>query len=146
MSTVSKPTEAPKTVMQKALDLVERVGNMVPHPVIIFLILIAIVVVVAHVMYLLGTSIPYQELNPETHELENRTATVNSLLTADGVRFIYAGLIPTFMGFTATGLIIVAMIGVGVAEEAGLVNALIKQLVLVSPAWALTYILAFVGI
>src|SRR5262249_590673 len=69
-----------------------------------------------------------------------------SLLTADGIRFIYAGLIPTFMGFTATGLIIVAMIGVGVAEEAGLVNALIKQLVLVSPAWALTYILAFVGI
>ena len=41
---------------------------------------------------------------------------------------------------------IVAMIGVGVAEEAGLVNALIRKLVIVSPAWALTYILAFVGI
>jgi aminobenzoyl-glutamate transport protein len=143
---MSQPIEAPKTVMQKVLDLVERVGNMVPHPVIIFLILIAIVVVVAHALYLLGTSISYQELNPDTHKLESRTATVNSLLTADGIRFIYAGLIPTFMGFTATGLIIVAMIGVGVAEEAGLVNTLIKQLVLVSPARALTYILAFVGI
>ncbi len=38
------------------------------------------------------------------------------------------------------------MMGVGVAEEAGLVNALIRKLVAVSPSWALTYILAFVGI
>ena len=50
------------------------------------------------------------------------------------------------MGFTAVGLMIVAMIGVGVAEEAGLVKALIRKLVIVSPRWALTYILAFVGI
>ena len=50
------------------------------------------------------------------------------------------------MGFTAIGLMVVAMVGVGVAEEAGLINALIRKLVAVSPAWALTYILAFVGI
>lgn len=50
------------------------------------------------------------------------------------------------MSFTAVGLMIGAMIGAGVAEESGLVGALIRKLVLVSPAWALTYILAFVGI
>ena len=50
------------------------------------------------------------------------------------------------MSFTAVGLMIVAMIGAGVAEESGLVQALIRKLVIVSPAWALTYILAFVGI
>jgi aminobenzoyl-glutamate transport protein len=50
------------------------------------------------------------------------------------------------MSFTGLGLIIVAMIGVGVAEQAGLVDALIRKLVIVSPAWALAYILAFVGI
>ena len=50
------------------------------------------------------------------------------------------------MGFTAVGLLIVAMVGVGVAEEAGLIKALIRKLVAVSPGWALTYILAFVGI
>ena len=50
------------------------------------------------------------------------------------------------MGFTAVGLMIVAMVGVGVAEEAGLVKALIRKLVMVSPPRALTYILAFVGI
>ncbi len=148
---MSQPTEAPKpeapkSAMQKVLDVVEKVGNKVPHPVIIFLILIGIVVVLSHLLYLLGTSISYQELNPVTHKLEDKTASVNSLLTGDGIRFLYVGLIPSFMSFTATGLIIVAMIGVGVAEEAGLVNALIKKLVIVSPRWALTYILAFVGI
>jgi aminobenzoyl-glutamate transport protein len=50
------------------------------------------------------------------------------------------------MSFTGLGLIIVAMLGVGVAEQAGLVNALIRKLVVVSPSWALIYILVFVGI
>jgi aminobenzoyl-glutamate transport protein len=44
------------------------------------------------------------------------------------------------------GVIIVAMVGVGVAEESGLVKALIRKLVIVAPGWALTYILTFVGI
>jgi aminobenzoyl-glutamate transport protein len=50
------------------------------------------------------------------------------------------------MSFTAVGLMIGAMIGAGVAEASGLVTARIRKLVLVSPAWALTYILAFCGI
>ena len=52
-----------------------------------------------------------------------------SLHTTEGLRFIYSSIIPSFMGFTAVGLIIVAMIGVGVAEEAGLIKALIRKLV-----------------
>src|SRR6516225_3243935 len=68
------------------------------------------------------------------------------MLTTEGIRFIYVSLIPSFMSFTGLGLIIVAMIGVGVAEEAGLVGALIRKLVIISPPWALAYLLAFVGI
>ena len=59
---------------------------------------------------------------------------------------MYERLIPNFMSFTAVGLMIVAMVGAGVAEEAGLVKALIRKLVLVAPPRALTYIMAFVGI
>ena len=51
---MSQPIEAPKTSMQKFLDVVEKVGNKVPHPAVIFLILIAIVVVLSHVLHLLG--------------------------------------------------------------------------------------------
>jgi aminobenzoyl-glutamate transport protein len=132
--------------MQKLLDVVERVGNRVPHPVIIFLILIAVVLVLSHVLYLTGAAVSFQVINPETHQVETQTTAARSLLTTDGIRDMYVRLVPNFMGFTAIGLLIVAMVGVGVAEEAGLIKALIRKLVLVSPAWALTYILAFVGI
>jgi aminobenzoyl-glutamate transport protein len=161
--------------MQKILDVVERVGNKVPHPVIIFLILIAIVVALSHFLYRTGTSVSSEVIVPltaeaepaadfderaydsdvsvqsespieKTYRIETRTVAAKSLLTTEGIRFIYSSLIPSFMGFTAVGLIIVAMVGVGVAEEAGLVNALIRKLVIVSPRGALTYILAFVGI
>jgi aminobenzoyl-glutamate transport protein len=172
---MSRPGDAPKTMMQRILDVVERVGNKVPHPVVIFLILIAIVVALSHILYMSGASVAYEAIVPETeaietatdadtdlydtgtsvtygavkeanHKIENRTVTARSLLTTEGIRFIYSSLIPSFMGFTAVGLIIVAMVGVGVAEEAGLINALIRKLVVVSPRGALAYILSLVGI
>ncbi len=174
------PNEAPKSFMQGVLDLVERVGNKVPHPVIIFLVLIGIVVVLSHIFYLTtgstsyeaivpkarvieaqaieapaefdsesydtGTTVTHGVIDEKSYDIETRTIAVRSLLTTDGIRFIYSSLIANFMGFTAVGLMIVAMVGAGVAEESGLVNTLIRKLVIVSPRGALTYILAFVGI
>jgi aminobenzoyl-glutamate transport protein len=137
---------ASKSSMQRFLDGVEAVGNMVPHPVVIFLILIGIVILLSHILSLFGVSITMQSINADTHKVETTTTSLRSLLDADGIRFLYESLIPNFMNFTAVGLMIGAMIGAGVAEESGLINALIRKLVLVSPAWALTYILAFVGI
>jgi aminobenzoyl-glutamate transport protein len=169
---MNQTSVAPKSVMQRFLDVVEKVGNKVPHPAVIFLILIILIVVLSHVLHLLGTSVTSQVIEPDTHKpqdpptalttldyaypyaqelfkahhVEEETIAVKSLLTTDGIRFMYSSLIPSFMSFTAVGLIIVAMIGVGVAEESGLVNALIRKLVTVSPQWALCYILVFVGI
>ncbi|HEY0236279.1 MAG TPA: AbgT family transporter, partial [Afipia sp.] len=127
---MSQAVAAPKGGMQKFLDVVERVGNKVPHPAVIFLILIGIVIVLSQILHMLGVSISYQVLNPETHKLDTATTPARSLLTADGIRFMYDLLIPNFMSFTAVGLMIVAMVGAGVAEEAGLVKALIRKLVL----------------
>jgi aminobenzoyl-glutamate transport protein len=135
-----------KSTTQKILDAVERIGNSVPHPVVIFLILIVVIMALSHILYMLGASVSYQVINPETHKVETATTVGNSLLTSDGIRHIYTRIVPNFLGFSAVGLLIIAMIGVGVAEEAGLVNALIRKLVAVSPSWALIYILAFVGI
>lgn len=143
---MNQSSAAPKSAMQKVLDVVERVGNKVPHPVIIFLMLIALVLVLSHILFLAGASVSYQVINPETHQVETANTAARSLLTASGVRDMYTRLVPNFMGFTAIGLLIVAMVGVGVAEESGLINSLIRMLVAVSPGWALTYILAFVGI
>lgn len=143
---MSTASAASKTVMQRFLDGVERVGNMVPHPVVIFLILIAIVIVLSAVLGLSGAAVSFERINADTHEVETASIAIRSLLNADGIRFMYESLVPNFMAFTAVGLMIAAMIGAGVAEESGLVTALIHKLVIVSPHWALTYILAFVGI
>jgi len=137
---------APKSAMQRFLDGVEKVGNMVPHPVVIFLILMALVIVLSALLGLAGTAVTYERINPETHEIEQASVAIRSLLTVEGIRFMYASLVPSFMAFTAVGLMIAAMVGAGVAEESGLVIALIRKLVIVSPKGALTYILSFVGI
>jgi aminobenzoyl-glutamate transport protein len=67
-------------------------------------------------------------------------------LTASGIRTLYSTVVSNFMGFNAIGVIIVAMLGVGVSEKSGLIKALIRKLVGVASAKALTYILVFVGI
>jgi aminobenzoyl-glutamate transport protein len=137
---------APPTTMQRVLDAVERFGNKVPHPVIIFVILAGIVIVLSHIFYMLGLSVSYQVIDPETHEVEYTTTVARSLLTVDGIRFMFTGVVQNLMNFNAVGVIIVAMVGVGVAEEKGLVKALIRKLVIVAPAKALSYMLVFVGI
>ncbi len=136
----------PKTAMQRFLDVVERVGNRVPHPVVIFLILIGIVIVLSGILGAFGTAVTFETINPETNKIEKATTALRSLVSAEGIRFMYTSLIPNFMSFTAVGLMIAAMIGAGVAETSGLVTALIRKLVIVAPKWALTYILSFIGI
>ena len=135
-----------KTFMQKTLDVVERIGNRVPHPVMIFVILIALVILLSCALSLLGARVSYQTFDLETDELVDHTVSARNLLSIDGIRFMFTGIVQNFMNFNAVGVIIIAMTGVGVAEESGLIQALIRKLVIVAPPAALTYILVFIGI
>lgn len=132
-------------MMQSILDLVEKIGNKVPHPAIIFLAVIGIVINLSVILCAMGTSFNYEVIVPMTEPLEpndviqtsdydtgtevtyqrldqkhytikKRSVTARSLLTSDGIRFIYSSLIPNFMGFTAVGLMIVALVGAGQYE------------------------------
>jgi aminobenzoyl-glutamate transport protein len=143
---MAETISAPKSTMQRFLDAVERAGNLVPHPVVIFLILIGLVMVASVVLSLYGASATLERIDPVTNQIVKTETTVRSLLNADGIRFLYESLIPNFMAFTAVGLLIAVVMGAGVMEESGLVKTAIRKLVLVSPAWALSYIVAFVGI
>jgi aminobenzoyl-glutamate transport protein len=138
--------DVPKSTMQRILDAVERIGNKVPHPAVIFLILLALVIVLSHLFYLLGTSVTYQTVDMQTDEIVENTTTVNSLLTTDGIRFIFTSMIRNFMSFGPVGVILVAMIGVGLAEEAGLIKALIRKIVSVAPRQTITFIIVFLGV
>jgi aminobenzoyl-glutamate transport protein len=139
-------TEPPKTFLQKVLDGVERVGNKVPHPAVIFFILAGLVILLSHLLYLLGTSVTYEVVNPQTHKVETATAAINSLLSTDGIRFMLTSMVRNFANFGPVAIIFVVMVGVGLAEQAGLMTALIKKIVQVTPRKAVTWILVTVGV
>jgi aminobenzoyl-glutamate transport protein len=143
---VSRTSEAPKTALQRLLDVVERVGNKVPHPAVLFFILIGLVVLLSFILHLLGVSVSYERLNAETHQNERVTAAVESLVSANGIRFIFTSVVPNFINFGPVGIIMVAMIGVGLAEQSGLIQALIRKIVIVAPAWAITAIIVTLGV
>jgi aminobenzoyl-glutamate transport protein len=146
VNSVSETTEAPKTVLQKLLDGVEIIGNKVPDPTVIFLIFAGVIVVLSHVLYLLGISVTYETVNLQTHQVEKTTAAVQSLLSGHGIRFMLTSMVQKFVSFGPVGIILVVMVGVGVAEQAGLMTALIKKIVQVTPRAAITWILVTLGV
>ena len=154
------------------LGVIERIGNKVPHPVIIFLGLIVFVIVLSHVLYMMGVSVTTQVAEPapvsadvtyvggsiapdvlvppdayeqQEYQVKPETFAIQSLLTIEGIRFLFTSFVSNFAGFGVVAVVFVSMIGVGVAEEAGLMGALIRKLVKVAPAWALTFIIVFIG-
>jgi aminobenzoyl-glutamate transport protein len=164
---------AKRGAMQKLLDGIEKVGNKVPHPVLMFLYLIAFIIVLSHVLYMLGVSVTTEVLEPAPVQVQpdfyadttsslldtpptaaytedgfvirTETIAIKSLLTIEGIRFIFTSFLPNFAGFTVVATIFVAMIGVGVAEQAGMMAALIRKLVKVAPARLITFIIVLLG-
>jgi aminobenzoyl-glutamate transport protein len=141
---MSRTSDAPKTFLQKLLDAVEQVGNKVPHPAVLFFVLIGLITLLSVV--LAGISVSYQRMNPETHQAEEAVTAIRSLLSADGIRFIFTSVVSNFINFGPVGIMLVAMIGVGLAEQAGFIQALIRKIVLVAPRQALTAIIVTLGV
>jgi aminobenzoyl-glutamate transport protein len=128
------------------LTAIERIGNKVPHPAIIFFWLIAIVIVLSVILSWIGWSATYEAVDPATHEVVTRTTTVRSLLSREGIAFLVTSIVPNFLGFGAVGVIIVAMIGVGVAEESGLIATLVRKIVEIAPRSIFTFIVVMLGV
>jgi aminobenzoyl-glutamate transport protein len=143
MSTSGNP---PHGLFQKMLDGIERLGNKVPHPAVLFVGLIAVVFVLSHLLQWLDVSATYQRINPETYELEQQSASVRSMLSPEGIRFVFTSVVSNFVTFGPVGIILVAMIGVGLAEQAGLIGALIRKIVIIAPSGAMTAILVTLGV
>ncbi len=128
------------------LATVERIGNAVPHPAIIFFILIGIVIAFSVIFGLLGTTVTYEAYDPLIGDAVEQTTSVRSLLSPDGIRFMLTSPVANFLGFTGVGVILVAMIGVGLAEESGLIATLVRKLVAVAPQSIFTFMIVFVGV
>jgi aminobenzoyl-glutamate transport protein len=135
---------AGRSFMDRMLDGIERVGNKVPHPAVIFLVMIAVVIVASVIMSALGSSVTLETTDAQGR-LSQRVVEVQSLLSTEGLRFMLTSWVDNFMAFSATGMILVAMVGVGVAEQTGLVAALIRKIVTVTPPSFITFVIVLLG-
>ncbi len=158
------------------LAAIERLGNKVPTPAIMFVYLIAGLMVLSAIVAAFGVSVtediaipipfdelrdlqgalggsvvPYDVVTNEVVQLPDyvireTTFEVRSLLSIDGLRFFFSSFVNNFAAFSVVAVTLVAMAGVGVAEVSGLMAALIRKVVKVAPPAALAFILILVGV
>ena len=131
-------TPAPRGVVTRILDMVERVGNKLPDPAMLFLILMLVTWVVSAVMS--GWS--FSEIDPRTGD----PVAINNLLSGASLTAFMATMVQTFVNFAPLGVVLVAMLGLGVAEHTGFINALLRAILSVTPKMLLTPALIGVGI
>jgi aminobenzoyl-glutamate transport protein len=92
------------------------------------------------------TCSPGQEVQVPDYIIRSRPSRSESLLSIDGIRFVFSSFVNNFAGFAVVAVTFVAMAGVGVAEKAGMMAALIRKLVAVAPAGLIAFFIIFVGV
>ncbi|HKL07634.1 MAG TPA: AbgT family transporter [Bacteroidales bacterium] len=127
-----------KSPVQIFLNGVERVGNMLPHPASLFGLFALSVLVLSAIFSFIGSS----AVHPGTGE----EYQVINLLSRDGLHMILTEMVNNFTSFAPLGIVLVAMLGIGLAENSGLIAVVIRSLVLYSPERLLTFIIVFAGI
>lgn len=130
--------------LTRILNGIERVGNSLPHPVTLFAVFALAVVLVSALCAALGVSATGDLISGG--QLHRTTVTVVSLLTREGLSYIFTSAVDNFTTYAPLGMVLVAMLGVGVAEKSGLIDTLLKNLVRVTPARLLTPMTVFLGI
>lgn len=133
------PTQRNKpNLIDKSLAFIETLGNKLPDPITLFFILSIAVILISAIASLLNVSV----VNPS----DNKTIFAVSLLTPQGIRKMFLEAVNNFTGFKPLGTVLVAMLGVGVAESTGLLSALLRKIVLIAPGRFICPVVVFAGV
>jgi aminobenzoyl-glutamate transport protein len=124
------------------LDGVEWMGNLLPHPVTLFALLALGMIFLSGFIGWLGVSVE----DPRPGVADGTMIEAVSLLNAEGVRMIFGNLVSNFVNFAPLGVVLVAMLGVGVAEKSGLLSAMVRGIVLNAPKHLVTVAVVFAGV
>ena len=124
--------------IDRALNSIERIGNMLPDPAALFLILMLVVWALSALL----AGMDFAEIDPRTGE----AIRVNNRLTGDSIAGFLSNMVTTFTSFHPLGVVLVALLGVGVAEHTGFINAGLKALLGVTSAALLTPMLILVAV
>jgi len=130
--------ERQRGAIDRFLDVVERVGNALPDPTTLFALLALAVVVISGIAAQFDLSVTHPTTGQMIHPV--------SLLSIEGLHRILTQLVTNFTNFAPLGTVLVAMIGIGVAEVSGLIGAIMRMIVLRSPRALLTPVVVFCGV
>jgi len=133
-----KKTNKREKIFNHFLDIVEKSGNMLPTPATLFAIFAVIVIFISEIAAQLDIS----AIHPTTKEV----VVPFSLFSIEGLHMILTGMVKNFTGFAPLGTVLVALLGIGLAESTGLISAALKKLVLSAPAHLLTFVIVFSGV
>lgn len=123
------------------LGFIERVGNLLPHPVTLFAIMCVIVLASSSLAARFGIS----AADPRA-STPDAVITVIDLLTADEITRLLTSLVGNFTGFAPLGTVLVSLLGVGVAERSGLISAAVRKTVFAAPRSTVTYAVVFAAV
>lgn len=139
----------PRSALDAVLARVERLGNRLPDPTLLFVLALAITWAASHL--LAGRTFEAPDpttglvgalLDPRTNE----PLAVHDQLAASSLVAFFTGMVKTFVGFPPLGVVLLALLGVGVAEHTGLVGAALKSALSITPRSLLTPMLLLVAI
>ena len=126
------------------LNGIETIGNRLPHPIALFTIFTLAVIVISAICSMLGVSATGELIIDG--ELKETTVSVVSLLSKEGITYMLKNVVTNFTSYAPLGVVLVAMLGVGIAEQSGLINTLLKSAVKVTPAKLITPMIVFLGV
>ena len=138
MTPATPENAAPRGWIARSLDLIERVGNRLPDPAVLFLLLMFVVWVVSWAM----SGMSFDAVDPRTGE----PIQIKNLLTGAAFTEFTSNMVATFVNFPPLGVVLVAMLGLGVAEHTGLISAVLRAVMKVTPKMLLTPALVAVGV
>lgn len=139
---MAKKDESKGGVFQRILDKVEIIGNKLPQPVTLFAILMGVVLLLSWIFS--GVSV----LRPGTggdSGVEAEYIIVENLLTKEGVQRIFTNLVEVFATFPPLGLVLVVMLGIGVAEHTGMISVALRVFVSKVPKYLITFSIVVAG-
>lgn len=128
------------------LATVEWLGNLLPHPITLFASLAIFIVILSGILGYFDMSVA----DPRPVGAKGREADgmieVISLLNADGLRKIVTGLVTNFTGFAPLGTVLVALLGVSLAEHSGLLSTIMRSMVMNASKRSVTVVIVFAGV
>ena len=141
---MSNKPEKKGSWLTRTLNGIERVGNALPHPVTLFAIFALAIVVISAICAAMGVSATGNLVSGG--ELKETTVTAVSLLTKEGLAYMFTSAVNNFTTYAPLGMVLVAMLGVGVAEQSGMIDSLLKRTVKSTPKALLTPMIVFLGV